>query len=178
MQIRIHTRTISLILPQSMNLAGSQWIYQRKSCLSRPGVGPTILCLLYTSHRQDLQISDSHRQDSHNRNSHETLQGQHSELQGPVSRLPGRNMQFAGVPVRGTGVISAIHPRKTRISRISPPADPWGAHLEQVLAVNVTQLVIVASCVAPPFKMGSIERYLMTVSYTHLDVYKRQMENI
>lgn len=112
-------------------------------------------------HRQDLQISDSHRQDSHNRNSHETLQGQHSELQGPVSRLPGRNMQFAGVPVRGTGVISAIHPRKTRISRISPPADPWGAHLEQVLAVNVTQLVIVASCVAPPFKMGSIERYLM-----------------
>lgn len=78
-------------------------------------------------HRQDLQISDSHRQDSHNRNSHETLQGQHSELQGPVSRLPGRNMQFAGVPVRGTGVISAIHPRKTRISRISPPADPWGA---------------------------------------------------
>lgn len=70
-------------------------------------------------------------------------------------------LQLAGITVQGTGLISAIHPRETKISRISPPADPWGAHLEQVLAANVNQLVVVASCVAPLFKIGSIERYLM-----------------
>ncbi len=67
----------------------------------------------------------------------------------------------AGVEVAGTGVITEILPRLTALTRLSPPDMPGRAPLQQVLAANVDLGVIVVAALRPPFRMGTVERYLI-----------------
>ncbi|HHY34267.1 MAG TPA: ribosome small subunit-dependent GTPase A [Firmicutes bacterium] len=69
--------------------------------------------------------------------------------------------EVAGATVSGTAVISEVLPRRTQISRLSPPDTPGRQRVEQVLAANVDQGVIVVSLTIPPLKAGTVERYLV-----------------
>lgn len=69
--------------------------------------------------------------------------------------------EAAGATVSGTAVISGVLPRKTQISRLSPPDMPGRQPVEQVLAANVDQAVIVVSLTVPLLKAGAVERYLI-----------------
>lgn len=50
-----------------------------------------------------------------------------------------------------------ILPRRTALTRLSPPDMPGRAPLQQVLAANVDLGVIVVAALRPPFTMGTIE---------------------
>ncbi len=55
------------------------------------------------------------------------------------------------------GVVESVLPRTTKLSRTSPR----GARTEHVIAVNVDQLLIVASIRKPPLTAGIIDRYII-----------------
>ncbi len=57
----------------------------------------------------------------------------------------------------GKGVIEDVLPRRTKLSRRSP-RDP---RIEQIIAANVDQLLIVASVRRPPLRLGLIDRYVI-----------------
>ena len=65
----------------------------------------------------------------------------------------------------GSGVITAIHPRRNKLSR--PAADgarryKKGGPIEQVIAANVDQIVVVMPAANPPPSWGLLDRYLAT----------------
>jgi ribosome biogenesis GTPase len=59
------------------------------------------------------------------------------------------------------GVITARHPRRTKLSR---RVSTGTTELEQVVAANVDNLVIVSSISDPPFRPGLIDRYLVAAA--------------
>ncbi|MEW6524729.1 MAG: ribosome small subunit-dependent GTPase A [Bacillota bacterium] len=58
----------------------------------------------------------------------------------------------------GEGVIQRIYPRRTKLSR------RVNNHVEQVIAANVDQAVIVVAAAHPPARTGTIERYLISAT--------------
>ncbi len=58
-------------------------------------------------------------------------------------------------------VITELLPRRTRLSR-SHPANP---RLEQIIAANVDQALIVCSVKSPPLILGIIDRYVIAAEY-------------
>ncbi len=59
------------------------------------------------------------------------------------------------------GVIVELHPRRTKLSR---RVSTGTKELEQVVAANVDNLVIVSSVADPPFRPGLIDRYLVAAA--------------
>lgn len=76
---------------------------------------------------------------------------------------PGKRLKLAvGDEVRvrplrpGDGVIEEILPRRTKLSRLAS-----GGKLEQVVAANIDQLIIVSSLLEPPLNLNLVDRYLV-----------------
>lgn len=65
----------------------------------------------------------------------------------------------------GTALIVAVIPRTTSLSR----PDPTRPHLEDVIAANVEQVVIVSSVGGPAFWPELVDRYLVFAEYYHLE---------
>lgn len=65
----------------------------------------------------------------------------------------------------GVAVIVAIVPRKTSLSR----PDPTRPHLEDVIAANVEQVIIVSSVGGPAFWPELVDRYLVFAEYYRLE---------
>ncbi len=61
----------------------------------------------------------------------------------------------------GTATIGAVVPRKTALSR----PDPMRPHLEDVIAANVDQVIIVSSVGGPAFWPELVDRYLVFAEY-------------
>jgi ribosome biogenesis GTPase len=59
------------------------------------------------------------------------------------------------------GVITERHPRRTKLSR---KVSTGTRELEQVVAANIDNLVIVSSVADPPFRPGLIDRYLVAAA--------------
>lgn len=68
-----------------------------------------------------------------------------------------------------TALISEILPRRTSLSRLSPPPWPGAARIQQVLAVNIDLIVVVMAAVAPPLKINTIDRYLLLARQAGID---------
>jgi ribosome biogenesis GTPase len=62
------------------------------------------------------------------------------------------------------GVVEAVLPRRTMLAR----PDVFYSHLQQVIAANVDQLLIVASWREPAFWPELVDRYLITAQRNHL----------
>lgn len=72
----------------------------------------------------------------------------------------------------GSGVINEILPRKNHISRKVPRikgAGARGERLEQIIASNIDNLVIVSSCKNPKFNNRLIDRLLVCAESSHLN---------
>ncbi len=63
--------------------------------------------------------------------------------------------------VKKEGVITDRHPRRTKLSR---KISTGTRELEQVVAANIDNLVIVSSVADPPFRPGLIDRYLVAAA--------------
>jgi ribosome biogenesis GTPase len=63
------------------------------------------------------------------------------------------------------GVVDAVLPRRNQISR----PDPFYSHLQQTLAANVDQLLIVASWRDPQIWPELVDRYLITAERNHVN---------
>ena len=71
----------------------------------------------------------------------------------------------------GSGVIYKILPRENYISRKAPSIKGSGARgerLEQIIATNVDNLIIVSSCKAPKFNNRLIDRLIVCAESSHL----------
>ncbi len=74
----------------------------------------------------------------------------------------------------GTGVIEKILPRKNYISRKAPRIKGFGTRgerLEQKIASNVDNLVVVASCKNPKFNSRSIDRFIVAAESSHVNPF-------
>ena len=72
----------------------------------------------------------------------------------------------------GSGVITDFHPRKNYISRKAPRikgAGVRGERLEQVIAANIDNLVIVSTCSHPKFNNRLIDRLIVAAESSHVD---------
>lgn len=72
----------------------------------------------------------------------------------------------------GTGVIHKIIPRKNHISRKAPRikgASTRGERLEQIIAANVDNIVIVASIKQPKFNNRIIDRFIVAGESSHIN---------
>lgn len=72
----------------------------------------------------------------------------------------------------GSGVIEEIIPRRNHISRKAPRikgASTRGERLEQKIAANIDNLVIVSSCQNPKFNNRAIDRFLVTGESSHIN---------
>jgi ribosome biogenesis GTPase len=72
----------------------------------------------------------------------------------------------------GSGVINEILPRKNHISRKVPRikgAGTRGERLEQIIASNVDNLVIVSSCKSPKFNNRLIDRLIVCAESSHIN---------
>jgi ribosome biogenesis GTPase / thiamine phosphate phosphatase len=72
----------------------------------------------------------------------------------------------------GTGVIEEIFPRRNYISRKAPKikgSGTRGERLEQKIASNVDNLVIVSSCKSPKFNNRSIDRFIVAAESSHVN---------
>lgn len=72
----------------------------------------------------------------------------------------------------GTGVINKIHQRKNYISRKAPRikgAGTRGERLEQIVAANIDNLVIVSSTVNPKFNNRLIDRLVVTAESSNIN---------
>ncbi|MGH8010699.1 MAG: ribosome small subunit-dependent GTPase A, partial [Candidatus Binatia bacterium] len=65
----------------------------------------------------------------------------------------------------GAGLIVAVVPRKTVLSR----PDPFRRHLQDVIVTNIDQLVIVSSVGGPAFWPELVDRYLVYAEYNGLE---------
>mgnify|MGYP000851003035 CR=1 FL=1 len=65
------------------------------------------------------------------------------------------------------GIIKEILPRRSYLSRKG--AGKKGRHLEQVIAANVDQVMIVVSVKNPPYRKSLIERYMTSARSSNLD---------
>ncbi len=73
----------------------------------------------------------------------------------------------------GTGVINEIHPRKNYISRKAPRikgAGTRGERLEQIVASNIDNLVIVSSAKSPKFNNRLIDRLIVAGESSHINL--------
>lgn len=73
----------------------------------------------------------------------------------------------------GTGVINAVHPRKNYISRKAPRikgAGTRGERLEQIVASNIDNLVIVSSAQSPRFNNRLIDRLIVAGESSHINI--------
>ena len=71
----------------------------------------------------------------------------------------------------GTGVINEIYPRRNYISRKAPRikgAGTRGERLEQIVASNIDNLIIVGSCNSPKFNNRLIDRLLVAAESSNL----------
>jgi ribosome biogenesis GTPase len=71
----------------------------------------------------------------------------------------------------GTGVIKEIYPRRNYISRKAPRikgAGTRGERLEQIVASNIDNLIIISSCNSPRFNNRLIDRLLVAAESSHL----------
>ena len=82
----------------------------------------------------------------------------------------------------GTGSVQSVEERRTALSRTRVAAQDRSLQTdrEQVLVANPDQVVFVFSVANPAFSARKLDRFLVVaemnpVSYTHLDVYKRQV---
>jgi ribosome biogenesis GTPase len=66
------------------------------------------------------------------------------------------------------GIITAIEERRSRLVRKG--AGKMGRHLEQVIAANIDQLLVVVAVKDPPYKKSLIERYITSARSSDLDV--------
>ncbi len=72
----------------------------------------------------------------------------------------------------GTGVITEIYPRKNYISRKAPRikgASARGQRLEQIVASNVDNLIIVSSTKSPRFNNRLIDRLIVAAESSHIN---------
>ncbi len=72
----------------------------------------------------------------------------------------------------GSGVINEILPRKNHISRKVPRikgAGTRGERLEQIIASNVDNLIIVSSCRSPKFNNRLIDRLIVCAESSHIN---------
>lgn len=72
----------------------------------------------------------------------------------------------------GTGVIHQILPRKNYISRKAPSikgASTRGERLEQIIASNIDNLIIVSSCKTPKFSNRLIDRLIVCAESSHIN---------
>jgi ribosome biogenesis GTPase / thiamine phosphate phosphatase len=72
----------------------------------------------------------------------------------------------------GTGVINKILPRKNYISRKAPRikgAGTRGERLEQIIASNIDNLVIISSCQTPKFSNRVIDRLIVCAESSHIN---------
>lgn len=76
----------------------------------------------------------------------------------------GDEVEFEPLDEEGEGVIERIHDRVSKLSR----AFPQSPQREHVIVANVDQMVIVASMVQPPIRLGLIDRYLIAASIEKL----------
>lgn len=73
----------------------------------------------------------------------------------------------------GTGVITKILPRKNYISRKAPKIKGSGfrgERLEQVIAANIDNFILVTSVGNPPFNNKVVDRLLVAAESSHLNV--------
>lgn len=73
----------------------------------------------------------------------------------------------------GTGVITKIFPRTNYISRKAPKIKGSGfrgERLEQIIAANIDNFILVTSVGNPPFNNKVIDRLLVTAESAHLNV--------
>lgn len=73
----------------------------------------------------------------------------------------------------GTGTITAIDERKNYISRKAPKikgASYRGERLEQVIAANIDNFIIVTSISQPPFNNKVLDRFLVTGESSNVDI--------
>jgi ribosome biogenesis GTPase len=73
----------------------------------------------------------------------------------------------------GTGVINKIYERKNHISRKAPKvrgASYRGERLEQVIASNIDNLIIITSIRQPDFNNRTLDRFLVIAESSHLNV--------
>lgn len=73
----------------------------------------------------------------------------------------------------GTGVINEIHPRKNYISRKAPRikgAGTRGERLEQIVASNIDNLVVVSSVESPKFNNRLIDRLIVVGESSHINL--------
>lgn len=66
------------------------------------------------------------------------------------------------------GIITAIEERRSSLVRKG--AGKKGRHLEQVIAANIDQLLVVVAVKDPPYKKSLIERYITSARSSGLDV--------
>jgi len=72
----------------------------------------------------------------------------------------------------GTGVITEIHPRRNKISRKAPRikgASIRGERLEQIIAANVDNLIIVSSWLNPKFNNRLIDRMIVVAESSSVE---------
>jgi ribosome biogenesis GTPase len=84
----------------------------------------------------------------------------------------GDNVEFE-MNRDGSGVINKILPRKNYISRKAPRvkgAGTRGERLEQIVASNIDNLIIVSSCKSPKFNNRLIDRLIVAGESSHLNI--------
>lgn len=72
----------------------------------------------------------------------------------------------------GTGVITKIYERKNYISRKAPRikgASTRGERLEQIVAANVDNLIIVSSCQQPKFNNRTVDRFIVAAECSRIN---------
>jgi ribosome biogenesis GTPase len=88
----------------------------------------------------------------------------HGIRQSTTVVAPGDRVHV-DTPDDGTALIVAVIPRKTSLSR----PDPMRPHLEDVIAANVDQVIIVSSVGGPAFWPELVDRYLVFSEYYGMD---------
>lgn len=86
-----------------------------------------------------------------------------------LERLEPQKGRVAGSEVSGTALIASLLPRRTTLARLAPPPWPGTTLLKQTLAVNVDLAVVVVAAVAPPLKIGTIDRHLLLAAQAGIE---------
>lgn len=85
--------------------------------------------------------------------------------------IVGDEVEF-GLNEDGSGVIEKILPRKNYISRKAPRikgSGTRGERLEQKIASNIDNLIIVSSCKNPKFNSRAIDRFIVVAESSHVN---------
>jgi ribosome biogenesis GTPase len=84
----------------------------------------------------------------------------------------GDNVEYE-MSMDGTGVISEIFPRRNHISRKAPKikgVSTRGERLEQIIACNIDNLIIVSSWNKPKFNNRLIDRLIVAGESSHINI--------